>query len=88
MPVTFHKKIKSSGYSVAPTALKYSAKTKQKEKQQQTQPLYAVTRDFYYKSLPMTIPDELTCLTKNPLHKNAVVSLCYSPLGTKLANIS
>ena len=28
MPVTFHKKIKSSGYSGAPNTLKYSAKQK------------------------------------------------------------
>ena len=36
----------------------------------------------------MTIPEELTYLKDNPLHKNAVVRLCYSPLGTKLASIS
>ena len=30
LPVTFHKKIKSSGYGSQPTALKYSAKQKQK----------------------------------------------------------
>jgi WD40 repeat protein len=36
----------------------------------------------------MAIPDELSWLRDNPLHKNAVVNLCYSPLGTKLASIS
>jgi hypothetical protein len=34
MPVTFHKKIKSSGYGKTPSALKYSAKQKQKVQQQ------------------------------------------------------
>ena len=32
MPVTFHKKIKSSGYSAAPGSLKYTSKVKQKAK--------------------------------------------------------
>lgn len=36
----------------------------------------------------MTIPDEISILKEQPLHKNAVVRLCYSPLGTKLASIS
>ena len=36
----------------------------------------------------MTIPDELSILRDEPLHKNAVVRLAYSPLGTKLAAIS
>lgn len=88
MPVTFHKKIKSSGYGAAPTALKYSQKTKQKAKEQLSQPLYAVTKDFYSKDLPMTIPDEISILREQPLHKNAVVKLIYSPLGTKLASAS
>ena len=38
MPVTFNKKIKSSGYSAAPTALKYSAKEKQKKAEKAIEP--------------------------------------------------
>lgn len=34
LPVTFHKKIKSSGYSAAPGSLKYTSKQKQKAKDQ------------------------------------------------------
>ena len=36
----------------------------------------------------MTVPDELSILKEQPIHKNAVVKLTYSPLGTKLAAIS
>ena len=36
----------------------------------------------------MTVPDELLILKEQPIHKNAVVKLMYSPLGTKLAAIS
>jgi WD40 repeat protein len=36
----------------------------------------------------MTIPEELSILREQPLHKQAVVKLAYSPLGTKLASIS
>ena len=32
LPVTFHKKIKSSGYSAAPGSLKYTSTQKAKEK--------------------------------------------------------
>ena len=32
-PVTFHKQIKSSGYSNAPSSLKYTSKAKQKAQQ-------------------------------------------------------
>jgi len=48
---------------------------------------YRVSNDFM-QPLPMTIPDELSVLRDAPIHKNAVVKLCYSPLGTKLASIS
>lgn len=84
--MTFHKKIKSSGYGSVPTALKYSSK--QKQKALNPGPQYMVTKDFYTQPLPMTIPDEISILREQPLHKNAVVKLCYSPLGTKLASIS
>ena len=88
MPVTFHKQIKSSGYSGAPTALKYSATQKQKVAQQQSAPSFEVSRDFFSKPLPMTVPNDCAALASNQLHRNSVVRLAYSPSGTKLAAAS
>jgi len=53
MPVTFHKKIKSSGYSAAPGSLKYTAKQKQKLAQNKNQMQWAVSQDFFSKPLPL-----------------------------------
>ncbi len=86
MPVTFHKKIKSSGYGSLPSSLKYSTKQKAKVQAQSTSE-FRVSKDFM-QPLPMTVPDELSILKDQPIHKNAVVKLSYSPLGTKLAAIS
>ena len=55
MPVTFHKKIKSSGYSAAPGSLKYTSKVKQKAKEQKSPVLVQISCDFYSKPLPMSI---------------------------------
>jgi hypothetical protein len=62
LPVTFHKKIKSSGYGSQPSSLKFSSKQKQKAQLQSTGPTFQVTRDFHSQPLPMTIPDELNIL--------------------------
>lgn len=36
----------------------------------------------------MTLPEELKILHEQPLHKNAITRLIYSPFGTKLASVS
>lgn len=47
-----------------------------------------MTKDFYNLPLPMEVPDEISTLRETPLHKNAIIKLCYSPLGNKLAAAS
>ena len=88
MPVTFHKQIKSSGYSGAPSSLKYSTKEKQKVAQKATEPSFEISRDFYSKPIPLTIPSDCSVLHQQALHKNSIVKLAYSPMGTKLAAAS
>lgn len=88
MPVTFNKKIKSSGYGGAPSSIKYSTKEKQKIAQKQNEPLYEVSRDFNSKPLPMSIPADASVLAKTQLHKSSLLKLAYSPSGTKLAAAS
>jgi WD40 repeat protein len=55
LPVTFHKQIKSSGYSVAPQALKYTSKEKKKKEEGKSTVVWTISKDFYSKALPMTI---------------------------------
>ena len=62
MPVTFHKKISSSGYGSAPTSNKYSRKEKQIKAQKLAEPSFYVTRDFYTKPLPMEISKDTSVL--------------------------
>ena len=69
MPVTFHKKIKSSGYSAAPGSLKYTANSKQKVAQNKILLQWTLSQDFYSKPIPMTIPDEVQILTTKPISK-------------------
>jgi len=88
MPVTFNKKIRSSGYGSAPQAIKYSAKEKQKQAQKATEPQYFVSRDFYSKPLPTAMPKDASILHETQLHKTAIVKLAYSPSGNKLAAAS
>ena len=85
MPVTFHKKIKSSGYSAAPGSLKYTAKQKQKAAQTKQLLQWSLSQDFHSKPLPMSIPDEVQILCKQPISKSAITKLKYSPFGSKLA---
>ena len=81
LPVTFHKKIKSSGYGTKPEALKYS-KTK---KSQKPKKLF-VSRDFYSKPLPIDIPEETKFLCKTPLHTKPITKIQYSNSGHLLAS--
>ena len=85
MPVTFHKKIKSSGYSAAPGSLKYTAKQKQKVAQSKSMIQWTISQDFFAKPLPMMMSDEVQILNKQAASKSAITKLQYSPLGTKLA---
>ena len=61
-PVTFNKQIKSSGYGGAPNSIKYSTKEKQKIATKLTEPIYEVSRDFFGKALPTTIPSDVKIL--------------------------
>ena len=81
LPVTFHKKIKSSGYGTKPEALKYS-KTKPKKKMESK---YFVTRDFSA-SCPIEIPEETNFLHKNPTHTKPITKIKYSNNGALLAS--
>jgi hypothetical protein len=56
MPVTFNKKIKSSGYSGVPTSMKYSS-TQKAKKDQVMKDWLQVSRDMS-KPLAMNIPNE------------------------------
>ena len=47
-----------------------------------------VTKDFFTRELPLTIPEECSILHAQELHKNAITHLKYSPSGTKLAAAS
>ena len=86
LPVTFHKKIKSSGYSSAPGSLKYTSKQKQKAKEQKTQSQqWTVSQDFHSKPLPIGMPPEVQVLNEKPISKASVTKVKFSPLGTKLA---
>ena len=64
MPVTFHKKIKSSGYSGAPDTLKYSAKQKQKLAQNKSQLQWTLSQDFFSKPLPIQMPDDVQIMNQ------------------------
>ena len=87
-PVTFNRQIKSSGYSSAPTALKYSTKEKQKIASKLAEPVFEVSRDFFGKPFPMTIPAEVNVLQQTKLNKTAVTRLAYSFSGKYLAAAS
>lgn len=86
--MTFNKQIKSSGYGSAPTAIKYSAKEKQKLALKQSEPTYQVSRDFFGKPFPMVQPPEVQALNTNQLHKTSVTRLAYSFSGRYLAAAS
>lgn len=83
LPVTFHKKIKSSGYGTKPEALKYS-----KSKKIQKLKKMFVTRDFYSLPLPLTIPEETKFLCKTPMHTKPITRIKYSNQGLLLASAS
>ena len=82
LPVTFHKKIKSSGYGTKPEALKYS-KSKQKKK---VESKLFVTRDYYTSPVPWEMPEETQFLNKNPLHTKPITKIQYSNNGALLAS--
>jgi WD40 repeat protein len=84
LPLTFHKKIRSSGYGTKPEALKFS-KSKQKKK---TEAKLFVTRDFYSYPLPMEIPEETEFLNKSPLHTKPITKIQYSNNGCLLASVA
>jgi hypothetical protein len=46
---------------------------------------WTLSQDFYAKPIPMSIPDEVLILNKQPISKSAITKLKYSPFGTKLA---
>ena len=82
LPVTFNKKIRSSGYGTKPEALKYS-KNKQKKK---IIPKLFVTRDFYSTTLPLEMHEETEFLNKDPLHTKPITKIQYSNNGALLAS--
>ena len=82
LPVTFHKKIKSSGYGTKPEALKYS-KSMQKKK---AAPKLYVSRDHYSMPLPIEIPEETEFLNKSPIHTKPITKIQYSNNGWLLAS--
>lgn len=47
-----------------------------------------MSRDFFSKPIPMTIPNDCSVLASTQLHKNSLMRLAYSPSGTKLAAAS
>lgn len=85
MPVTFHKQIKSSGYSAAPGALKYTSYEKKKKEENKSAMQWAISKDFYSKPLPLQTQAETKVLSEKPLSKSSITRVKYSPSGNKLA---
>ena len=89
-PVTFQKKIKSSGYSVAPKEMKYLSQEQKKKAQQKnvdgkSSGRWTLSQDFYSKSLPMSIQPDVEVYSSKQVSKSSVKIVQYSPYGTKLA---